>query len=370
MQPPCSSAMAGLIEPALEGGFETPPWGRFLDRLREATAADYALLSFRPPGMAPEEAIQCFSGEAPSEAVRQVFRERVYPLARLESGKPMAEGRPFSLADLHLHGERINRELAVPYRLTAVRGVRVTEATGVDGALMICRRGPDFAPQDDALLAAIAPVLRGALRNYVALERERFMASVAADAVRRLHFGWIALDADGLILDSDDQAAVMLADARVLHRRPNGQLGVRSPAREREIRAAIRALAAHPQGRPRAIPLARDPWLDMLLTPARRKPMSAKLQPAVVAFVHGDSWNGPDRSVQLAELFGLTPGEARLALALSRGMTIAEAAGEFGVTLKTARGYTKIIYAKTGARGLPDLVRMVMRSVLAFAPDS
>ncbi|MFM6831502.1 MAG: helix-turn-helix transcriptional regulator [Novosphingobium sp.] len=58
-----------------------------------------------------------------------------------------------------------------------------------------------------------------------------------------------------------------------------------------------------------------------------------------------------------------------MALALSRGMTIAEAAVELGLTVGSARMYSKMIYAKTGARGLPDLVRIVLRSVLAFAPD-
>jgi DNA-binding CsgD family transcriptional regulator len=48
-------------------------------------------------------------------------------------------------------------------------------------------------------------------------------------------------------------------------------------------------------------------------------------------------------------------------------MTLAEAASEFKLTIATARTYSKDIYHKTGARGLPDLVRIVMRSVLAIA---
>jgi DNA-binding CsgD family transcriptional regulator len=91
--------------------------------------------------------------------------------------------------------------------------------------------------------------------------------------------------------------------------------------------------------------------------------------PAAIAYVHGDSWSASDRCEQLAELFSLSPREAQLALALSGGMTISEAAAELGVTVGSARIYSKHIYAKTGARGLPDLVRLVMRSVLAIAPE-
>lgn len=360
--------MSGLIEAALDGGFETPLWGGFLDGLRQATGADYALLAYQAPGAPLEEAILCFSGAARPEDVQQTFHERVYPLARSYTGPPMPDGRPFGLFDLQLHGERMNRDLALPYGLTAVRGVRITEATGVGGSLMICRRGPDFPSKADALLEALAPVLRGSLRSYVALERERFTASLATEAVRRLHSGWIALDAIGRVLEADAAAQSILEDARVLYRRPDGELGVHDAARERELRAAIRLLAEQPRSRPRAIRLCRDPSVDILLTAAHRRPMSAKLQPKVVAFVHVDGWNRANSGDHLAELFGLTPRETELAVALSEGMTIAETAREFGITVKTARGYTKIIYAKMGARGLPDLVRLVTRSVISFSP--
>ena len=53
--------------------------------------------------------------------------------------------------------------------------------------------------------------------------------------------------------------------------------------------------------------------------------------------------------------------------ALSRGMSITEAAQDLGLTVETARNYSKKVYAKTGARGQPDLIRFVMRSVLAIA---
>lgn len=74
-------------------------------------------------------------------------------------------------------------------------------------------------------------------------------------------------------------------------------------------------------------------------------------------------------STVLADFFALTPSEAKLALAVCRGMTIAEAAVEHGIAEGTARTYSKSIYSKMGARGLPDLVRIVMRSVLAMTSE-
>ena len=172
------------------------------------------------------------------------------------------------------------------------------------------------------------------------------------------------------MLECDAQGAHVLAHSGVLSRAANGRLVANEPELEREIVQAQNRLIEDPASRPHAIILSRNPWLDMLLTPApRRTSISAKARPAIIAYVHGDSWRSSDRHAQLAELFRLSPREAQLALALCRGMTIAEAADEFGLAVGTARNYSKTIYAKTGARGLPDLVRIVMRSVLAVAPD-
>jgi DNA-binding CsgD family transcriptional regulator len=148
----------------------------------------------------------------------------------------------------------------------------------------------------------------------------------------------------------------------MLLRGRGGRLAARDAAVSREIAAAIR----DPGGRPRAIVLNREPWLDMLLVPSNVR-QAAGPAPALVAYVHSDSWSSADRCAQLGELFDLIPCEARLALALSRGMSIAEAAGELKLTVESARTYSKRIYAKTGARGQADLVRFIHRSVLAIA---
>ena len=46
---------------------------------------------------------------------------------------------------------------------------------------------------------------------------------------------------------------------------------------------------------------------------------------------------------------------------------LVEAAQAHGLTVETARYYSKKIYAKTGARGQVDLVRNILTGVLALA---
>jgi DNA-binding CsgD family transcriptional regulator len=129
----------------------------------------------------------------------------------------------------------------------------------------------------------------------------------------------------------------------------------------------VTALSGDAHARPRAIVLSRDPWLDMLLVATSVRANADGLGPSIVAYVHADGWSSADRCEQLGQLFDLIPSEARLALALSRGMSIAEAARDLGLTVESARTYSKRIYAKTGARGQADLVRFIHRSVLAMA---
>jgi DNA-binding CsgD family transcriptional regulator len=248
-----------------------------------------------------------------------------------------------------------------------LRMMRIEEAGGVSAWLTVSRAEGEFDTADDALIAAIAPFWRAALTSYVALERERVTASVANEAIRRLNFGWLTLDAEGRILDGDADDAGMLAATDMLRKGRDGRLTARDPGVARAIASAIQALVKEPLSRPQAVVLSREPWLDMLLVPSSLRSANTAPAPALVAYVHADNWSSADRCEQLGQMFDLIPSEARLALALSRGMTIAEAADDLGLTVESARTYSKRIYAKTGARGQADLVRFMHRSVLAIA---
>jgi DNA-binding CsgD family transcriptional regulator/PAS domain-containing protein len=65
----------------------------------------------------------------------------------------------------------------------------------------------------------------------------------------------------------------------------------------------------------------------------------------------------------LRELFGLTPAEARLALAIFEGLSPGEAAASFGVSPHTARVQLGHVFAKTGTNRQSELVRLMMRAV-------
>ncbi len=368
---PDSSVRAKLIGAVMDGAFEAPPWTAFLGQLRELTGADFATLMLRPPGRPYGEALSLFSGEGTRQSVDDVWTRYNVSLDIL-SDLELEEGRIYAFEELYPPRNPAHmayyHEVVVANGITASRMIRLMEPAGVSGWLAISRRGADFGPDDDAIIATIAPILRGVLRFYVALEHERFTSTVTGDAMRRLHFGWMALDAKGHVVEHDPEAGSVFAQSGVLNKGPNGLLTVYPKALRQKIFEAIESLAANPQGRPRAFTLNQDPWLDMLLMSASHNRLSVHPRAAIVGYIHGDSWQATDRCEQLVQLFNLSRSEARLALAISRGMTITQAAESLGIKVETARKCTKLIYAKTGAGGLPDLVRIVMRSVLVLAP--
>ena len=63
----------------------------------------------------------------------------------------------------------------------------------------------------------------------------------------------------------------------------------------------------------------------------------------------------------LQAIFGLTPAEARVALALRRGLSLGEMARDFGVGSVTVRSHLKSIFAKTGTRRQAELVAVLAR---------
>jgi DNA-binding CsgD family transcriptional regulator len=332
-----------LLVPLHDGLFEMPMWRTFLTRLAREAGAERAVLILRPAeGL---DVIALWSDDA------AIAEQRGFDLRTM---KEMREGRVYSLAELGA--------IDLPGDL---RAMHVRESGGMHGWLILAGQG--FGAAVAALMTALAPHLRAALRVFAALDREKMRATLSADAIRRVNFGWISLDARCRIVDLDPQAERVLQRSGVLRRGAYDRLTPASPAVDRELTDLVKRFAADPDERPRAISLSRDPWTDLLVAPQRMRSIAAGAQTVAVVYLSGDRRSTADRCEQLAELFGLTNSEAKLAWAMAQGATIAEAAAECGLTVETARNYSKRIYAKTGARGQADLVRHILRSVLALA---
>ena len=358
-----------LLTALHDGPFEQPLWATFLERLRQRVNADYASVIFRPPDRPENLPVELYAGVAPTDLVEGNYSEF---FADDPFRQPsLREGRVYALSELLMDGnprhDDFRRQMLEPRGLNFMRVVRVTEPSGVSAWLHIGRAKGDFTAADSALLNRIAVHFRKSLRCHIAMEGERLRASIAEDVMQRLAFGWITLDASGCVVETSPEAKRILQHDCGLRVARNGRLTATSAQLDRKLTQAIRELAQSDTQRPRALDVNRDPWVDMLLVPVQPEPDATGHVPAMIAYLQGDNQSAAGRHEQIAELFGLLPSEARLALALSRGMSIAEAAESLGLTVETARNYSKKIYAKMGARGQNDLIRYILTSVLALA---
>jgi DNA-binding CsgD family transcriptional regulator len=66
----------------------------------------------------------------------------------------------------------------------------------------------------------------------------------------------------------------------------------------------------------------------------------------------------------LRAVFDLTPSEARLAQAMTRGDSLEEVATSLGITMSTARNQLAAIFAKTGTQRQAKLVAILTRVAL------
>lgn len=333
------------------GTLASEPWSDFLAALRKRAGADAAMLFLAGPGQG--------DGVVRIEAGKPGQLDHDPALLTLNRrGSPLRAKRVFAASDLA--GDEALARLMAGSGLAHLRLVRVEEPAGASLCLAMGRRTEDFASADVALLGLMADHLEIALRTWAALEQERLRAGISGEAIRRLNFGWFLLDRAGAIVDCSAEAEALLHERRAVSRTPRGLL---LPQR-REAQGALRRYLeqiGRGETTSRAIHLSDEPWLDMLLTPRNG---SASM---VAAYVHGEAPTSAERSAQLMQLFGLSAKEAQLALLISRGIKINEAAGQLGLTRESARLYSKRLYAKTGTRGQADLVRLVLASVVALS---
>ncbi|WP_339379529.1 helix-turn-helix transcriptional regulator [Aurantiacibacter sediminis] len=316
-----------LLVPLHDGMFEQPMWQTFLSRLRSAANAHGTAIILQSGG--------------------DVVRLTAGSVSEPTSLADLRPGRPYSPDELG--GEHHAIRLAGEAGLTATLVLQNGEG-GIAG-----------------LFAALAPHFAAALRVLAGLERERARSAMSAQAFARLDFGWISLDAKRRIVDSDQQAERLLRESGLLARGAYDRLVPSDPAVDRQLTALVKEFAANSKARPRAINLSHDPWIDILVSPLRLAALAGGKDAVAVVYLRGDRSSSETRAEQLVDLFDLTPSEARMAWSMAQGLSIAEAAEEHGLTIETARNYSKKIYAKTGARGQVDLVRHVLTGVLALA---
>jgi DNA-binding CsgD family transcriptional regulator/PAS domain-containing protein len=242
-----------------------------------------------------------------------------------------------------------------------IRLARLDATSSAEMNINCSFRRDRFDDADIEFVRALHPHMFRAfgLGRRLAAERLTAAAEGSADAV--------------FVLDENGRVQRLNAAAKLMSRRPDalrvigGRLCADNADVARRLDGMIRrALTGDGD--------ARGGGTLALATPAGPRPIQVTVSPVNAeralphrvgraAIVCATDLNAPTalRGERLQALFGLTPAEIRVALAIAEGESPAVAAERFGVSFQTVRNQLTRVYDKTATRGQADLAGLIWR---------
>jgi DNA-binding CsgD family transcriptional regulator len=253
-------------------------------------------------------------------------------------------------------------ECALPFGVPWFAGVglQAGPAFWLMVILRSARQGP-FEPHETRLLASLAPRLSQTATLSKAVGQVAL--SGISNALALIGQPALAVDRSGFVLDVNTVAQQIFDDEIFVRNR-------RLAVRDKRASAALEELADKMR-------TARDTAL--LITPPivvrrmERQPLVIRVLPVagpartpflgarallVISDLHNRTQ--PQSSV-LAETFGLTPAETRVASIVAAGISIERAADQLGLSRETVRNHLKAVFAKTETHRQSELAALLSR---------
>ncbi|PNU05006.1 response regulator [Novosphingobium guangzhouense] len=348
-----------LLLPLIAGVGDAAQFREFLERLRRRSDAEYVSIVMKLGDGVHAQITDFHAGRDLRSEARELDPFEMHALERLHYDQ-LRPGRVYSVGEFVDHDPVFRAERMAKMSRLGIADERVVRLPGVLGtdAWLILARAKPCEAADSALLSALAPYVGAALRSYVTLEDHRIRASVSTQGMARSATAWMVFDRDARLYGIDLRLEAWMRANLGYAPRVGDRLRDIGVHAERELAAAAVEFTSDAPPPPRAVMLHEAPRLEALLTTTSDMP-----RPSMLALCRLPNARTPESVERLAQLFDLPPREAELAIALNEGHSIAEAADRMGLTLETARNYSKRLYAKLGVRGQAELVRLVSDSV-------
>lgn len=196
------------------------------------------------------------------------------------------------------------------------------------------KRGP-WSKRDIALVRALMPHVKRAIDLHHRLGVRRQREESFAQTIEHVPWGVVLVD----------------RRRRVVH------VNARASAFDR--RTLDRVLAAADRGGG-IVAISEAQRLSVTTAPLHVDDPLVGEGPVLAIFVVDPGADRPVPHTTLRRAYGLTPAEARLAVAVSRGESVREVSELTGVKQATLRTHLKRIFEKTGVRRQSELVRLVL----------
>lgn len=197
----------------------------------------------------------------------------------------------------------------------------------------------------------------------------------ADEALNRIAVGVFLIDTERKVISRNRRADDLLEEADGLTLSRDGLLRGEKPAQTQALReiieTAISRVGSDNRQGSDAVALTRESGKRPLIAvacPLGRSPANPG-EPVVGLFITDPEWRPSDATEAVAQLYGLSPAEKRLALALVRGLRLDEIAEEFGLSRNTVSYTLKNLFRKTETDRQADLISLFMSNPVAIAQD-
>lgn len=226
--------------------------------------------------------------------------------------------------------------------------------------------------EEQALMTSLLPHIRQSVRLMDKLHSAKLHGAMLAGAADLLAPGMLLCDLDGRVHWSNGAADAVLGRSPHITRLA-GRLWAPTSAGRAALTALLAQAGDQPRGQTtRSVQLTlgglhTQDMVQLLAFPAvadsEELPIGSR--PAVVLLLCEPDRRCDLSSDSLADLFGLSPAEARLTAGLCDGLSLSDYARARGISVGTARIQLKRALAKTNSPRQSELVRRVYASVAA-----
>ncbi|AMN46227.1 hypothetical protein ACG33_03715 [Steroidobacter denitrificans] len=365
-----------LLELIYQGPTEIIPCSSAMMQLRSWLQANESVLVLRPPG-ADAMGLVMRDGNDGSQLYNYIYTQ--FPIFSLDPFLGLPADQVVTLDEVINHETYVKGEFFKQYvEPRQVRYILAADIHGGQGREFRLRftRPPeaqDFSASDKAFVQVLVPHFKRALDLHTRLGQVEAEMRLYADVMSSMLVGSVILDETGTVLRTNSVAQAILADRDGLTLVQNTLIaGYRTE--NRELRRLIRQALEMPPGQPavaEALSIPRPSGRAALSLLVRPIPLSERLdgvkRPSAAVFIRDPERNLHPSFELVQRLFHFTPAEAKLALLLTDGLSLDEAAEEMAIRKNTARAHLRSIFSKAGVKRQITLVRLLLNSVASIS---
>lgn len=362
-----------LIRLIYAAALDEAAWPTFLNRLPDIFAGTGALLLHHDMATSGRVA---WSSELDPDGLAQYqdYYNTIDPWATSEAARQRATAGSILPDEALLPRRELTRTEFYGFvrqqRMSRVMVTTILRDSRQFSGLSIYRaeEDPPFNDECDRFMRVLLPHLTQALKVHNRLLAASIYRTASAELLDALPTPVFFVDAHGTIRSMNRAARALRPGANGIGAE-RGHLTCGSPQARQALRAAL-AVAAR-TGRA----VTSESLGHVAIQRAERRPLLARVLPIVspaqvgvddgvtaCVFVFDPEKGAPGATDgMLRALFGLTPGEARVARRLAEGRSLEDIGADLGLTRETTRWYVKQLLAKVGVSSQAQLVSVLTR---------